>query len=471
MVIVRKTATSPSPDLGPVDASTGRKRGHGVPPGDEPASKTSLLVGNQMQEPAANQPERSLARVRLSPLKSAEVLPIRSVVQSLENYRLRAPDGLPVANAQGLRVIKDRLYADIAPGEIVLVRQTGTTGEYRATLTSELTASGPALAYDPRNRIWKLQGVYSSPDKGDVIDFDIDIDELIRGFSNDSRQKKRAHDGNDDSIERETLMAVTLVARGLTQFPPRQAELIRSELRVVESVFSDASQVIGMKLPDADSVYENFFGADHRTIAAQFADSVARGLALSREYQGTWGGDKFIGVDVDNQSSAWMYKKDFHGRFFINRKFMKRGMLSVSLGHEMLHTNRVDRFKAIGPNAADFFYLHDNLQTLLDSDSRIVYDVSERSVSDAIMRGGLTVDYMKATSDYHDSFLFGVSDYLGIVDDVELDEAVGLFNANSQLRAHMAANNADSIFFAAKSLQAWYRSKIEYVRLDSLIDD
>ncbi|MFJ2529338.1 hypothetical protein [Pseudomonas helmanticensis] len=468
MVIVRKTATSPSPGLGPVDASAGRKRGCGVLPGDGPARKASHLEDNQVQEPAAQQPELSLARIRLSPLKSAEVLPIRSVVQSLEDYRLRAPASLPAANAQGLRVIKDRLYADIAPGEIVLVRQTATTGEYRATLASELTASGPALVYEPQNRIWKLQGAQSSPDKGDVID--IDIDELIRGFSNDSPQKHRAHDGNDDSIERDTLMDVNLVARGLTQFSPRQAELIRSELRVVETVFSDACDVIGMKLPDADKVYENFFGADHRIIAAQFADSVSRGLALSREYQGVWGGDKFIGVDVDNQSSAWMYKKDFHGRFFINRKFMKRGMLSVSLGHEMLHTNRVDRFKAIGPNAADFFYLHDNLQTLLVSDSRMAYDVSERSVSDAIMRGGLTVDYMKATSDYHDSFLFGVSDYLGRVDDVELDEAVELFNANSQLRAHMAANNADSIFFAAKSLQTWYRSKIEYERLDSLID-
>jgi hypothetical protein len=468
MVIVRKTATSSSPGLGPGDASTGRKRGRGVLPGDGPARKTSHFDDNQVQEPAANQPE-SLARVRLSPLKSAEVLPIRSVVQSLDDYRLKAPASLPAANAQGLRVIKDRLYADIAPGEIVLVRRTGTAGEFRATLTSELTASGPALAYDPQNRLWKLEGAQSPPDKGDVID--IDIDELIRGFSNDSPQKNRAHDGNDDSIERDTLMDVTLVARGLTHFSPRQAELIRSELRVVETVFADANDVIAMKLPDADTVYENFFGADHRTIAAQFADSVSRGLALSREYQGVWGGDKFIGVNVDNQSSAWMYKRDFHGRFFINRKFMKRGMLSVSLGHEMLHTNRVDRFKAIGPNAADFFYLHDNLQTLLDSAPQIVYDISERSVSDAIMRGGLTVEYMQATSDYHDSFLFGVSDYLGIADDVELDEAVGLFNANSQLRAHMAANNADSIFFAAKSLQAWYRSKIEYMRLDSLIDE
>ncbi|WP_230669531.1 hypothetical protein [Pseudomonas fluorescens] len=468
MVIARKTATSSSPGRGPVDPGPSRKRGR-VPSDDGPAWKSSHLDENQARETAAIQPDLSLARVRPSSVQSAEVLPIRSGVLSLEDYRLKAPDSLPAANAQGFRVIKDRLYVDIAAGEIALVRQTATTGEYRATLVSERTASGPVLAFDPQNRIWKPEVAQSSPDKGDVID--IDIDELIRGIRNDSTEKHRVHDGNDDSIERDTLTEAALVARGLTQFSPIQAELIRSELRVVETVFSDANDVIAMKLPDADTVYESFFGADHRIVAAQFADSVARGLALSREYQGVWGGDKFIGVDIDNQTTAWMYKSDFHGRFFINRKFMKSGLLSMSFGHEMLHTNRVDRFKSIGANAADFFYLHGSQRALLNSDSRTVYDVPERGISDAIMRGGLTVDYLKATTDNHDSFLIGVSDYLGIPDDLDLDEAVRLFNADSQLRARMAANNADSLIFAAKSLQTWYHNKIEYAWLDSLIND
>ncbi|MBC8998057.1 hypothetical protein IAI51_16135 [Pseudomonas sp. N40(2020)] len=390
-------------------------------------------------------------------------------IKTLERYSLRAPANLPAANAQGLRVFKNRNYVDIAPGEIVLVRETGIAGEYRAALVSESAALGPALFFDPRSKIWSLERPRPLPDPGKVID--IDIDQLIREVRTDYAEKNRVHTGNDDSFEYTAAQEGTLVARGLKQFSPEQAAIIRSELKAVESIFSDANHVIGLKYPDADAVYKSFFGADHRAVMPRFTDAVGRGLALSREYQGVWGGEKFIGVDADNNSAAWMYKRDFHGRLFINRNYMQPGLLSLSLGHEMLHTNRVDRFQAIGPNAADYFYLDSRLGRLLDGDSLAVYDVPERGVSEAIMRGGLTVDYLKSFSDDHDAFLFGVSDYLGIGDDLDLQAAVDLFNANPQMRAHLAVNNADSLICAAKSMQVLHQSKAQYAWLDSLIED
>ncbi|PIF48371.1 hypothetical protein CLU80_0619 [Pseudomonas sp. 29] len=468
MGIVRKTATYSLSSPGLADANPSRKRSNGVLADDGPV-KNSRLDEPQTQVAAANQPEMSTTPFTVSALPSAGALPIRPVVGSLEHYRLKSPASLPTADAQGLRIFNGRQYVDIAHDEIVQVRQTAATGEYRATLASELAASGPALIFDPQNRLWKLAAAQPSSDLANVID--IDIDELIRGIRNESTAKKRIHDGSEDMIERDTLIGATLVARGLKQFKPKQAALIRSELRAIETVFSDANYAISQNLHEADAVYTSFFGADHRVVAGQFAESVSRGLALSREYQGVWGEEKFIGVDVDNDAAAWMYKRDFHGRFFINRKYMRRGILSMSLGHEMLHTNRVDRFQAIGPNAADFFYLSNHLQGLLSPDLPSIYDVPERGVSEAIMRGGLTVDYLKAFGDDHDSFLFGVSDYLGVDDDLDLHTAVELFNANSQMRAHMAANNADSVVYAAKSLQTLQRNKIEYAWLDSLIED
>ena len=143
----------------------------------------------------------------------------------------------------------------------------------------------------------------------------------------------------------------------------------------------------------------------------------------------------------------------------------------MSLGHEMLHTNRIDRFKAVGPNAADFFYLDASMRSLLGAEPQTIYDVAERGVSEVIMRGGLTVDYLNAFSNQHDSFLFRISDYLGIGDDLDLKTAVKLFNANPLMRAQMAANNADSIIYAAKSMQVLHRAKTEYAWLDSLIHD
>ena len=87
------------------------------------------------------------------------------------------------------------------------------------------------------------------------------------------------------------------------------------------------------------------------------------------------------------------------------------------------------------------------------------------------MRGGLTVEYLNVFMNDHSEFLSGVSHYLGMRDIPDLQTAVDLFNANPQMRAHMAANNADSIICATKSMQELHRSKTEYAWLDSLIED
>ena len=461
-------STSPS-NRNTLDATPTRKRSGHTPSDDGTPLKVfrpdEVSEGGALAEPA----EPSSPAITTTALQSAQILPMQPMDRSLARYSLRAPANLPAANALGLRVFKNRNYVDIAPGEIVLVRETGTAGEYRAALVSELAALGPVLFYHPRSKTWTLERPQPLPEPGKVID--IDIDQLVRKVRKDHAQKHRVHTGNDDSFEYTAAQEGALVARGLKQFPPEQAAIIRSELQAVESIFADAGHAIGQKYKDADAVYESFFGADYRAVTQRFADSVARGQALSSEYQGTWGGEKFVGVDADSNSAAWMYKRDFHGRFFINRKYMQRGVLSISLGHEMLHTNRIDRFQTIGPNAADYFYLDSRLGRLLDWDSLADYHVPERGVSEAIMRGGLTVEYLNAFTNDHDNFLFGVSDYLGVGDDLPLQTAVDLFNANPSLRAHLAVNNADSLVYAAKSMQTLHQSKTEYAWLDSLIDD
>jgi hypothetical protein len=468
MSIVRKPgATSPtSPDS--VDAPL-RKRPAGSPSGDGTPLKIYRSAPDQASQEAGAHSAAAFPAVTIAPLHSAPIRPASAQTNPLERYSLSAPANLPAANAQGLRVYKNRSYVDIAPGEIVLVRETGTAGEYRASLVSESAALGPALFLDPRSKLWTLERPQPLADPGKVMD--IDIDELIGEVRRAHAQKNRVHTGNDDAFEYTAAEEGALVARGLKQFSPEQAAIIRSELKAVENIFTDASHAIGLKYRDADAVYESFFGSGYLNVAQRFSDSVARGLALSREYQGVWGAEKFLGVDAQSNSAAWMYKRDFHGRLFINRKYMQRGTLSLSLGHEMLHTNRIDRFQAIGPNAADYFYLDGRLGRLLVWDSLAVYDLPERGVSEVIMRGGLTVDYLNAFSDDHDAFLFAVSDYLGIGDDLELQAAVDAFNASAPLRAQLAVNNADSLICAAKALQVLHQNKSEYSWLDSLVED
>ncbi|MFJ2537257.1 hypothetical protein [Pseudomonas sp. NPDC087614] len=443
MSIVRKPATTSSTIRSPADVDSPRRRPGNPLDGDGPAIKNFRPDAEQAHMEVARDPGASVPAVpavTITPLLSAGILPVRPEVKTLEHYLLKPPEKLAEANAQGFRVVKGRLYVDIAPGKIAQVRRDRTSGEYRATLLSELEPSGPVLFFEPQSKTWKLE-------------------------------RDRIHTGKDDVFELGLDAGTTLVARGLRQFPAEQAAIIRSELRVVQSTFSDASRAIALKYQEADAVYESYFGTDHQSVSPRFSECVSRGLAVSKEYQGFWGDDKFLGVDTAGNHLAWMYKGDFHGRVFINRKYLRAGALSLTLGHEMLHTNRIDRFAAIGPNASDYFYLGVEARAFLTSEPLTVYDVPERGVSEVIMRGGLTAEYLNVFMNDHSEFLSGVSHYLGMRDVPDLQTAVDLFNANPQMRAHMAANNADSIICATKSMQELHRSKTEYAWLDSLIED
>ncbi|WP_414893211.1 hypothetical protein [Pseudomonas sp. IT-232MI5] len=74
--------------------------------------------------------------------------------KSLESYRILAPDRLPRANTEGLRMYKGREYVDVAHDSIVMVGVDPQTGLYRAQLAAERVASGPLLLRDSDSSLW-----------------------------------------------------------------------------------------------------------------------------------------------------------------------------------------------------------------------------------------------------------------------------------------------------------------------------
>ncbi|MGX9862721.1 hypothetical protein [Pseudomonas moraviensis] len=74
--------------------------------------------------------------------------------QSLERYRIPAPERLSLANTEGLRTYKGREYVDVADGGIVLVGVDPQTGLYRAQLAAERVASGPLMLRDTGSGLW-----------------------------------------------------------------------------------------------------------------------------------------------------------------------------------------------------------------------------------------------------------------------------------------------------------------------------
>ncbi|MFG6204837.1 leucine-rich repeat domain-containing protein [Pseudomonas retamae] len=92
----------------------------------------------------------SVVEVRPAPTLAA----VSPLYRPLERYRINSAAGLPDADSEGLRVHKNRQYAQVADGGLVLVGVDPDTGLYRARLPSELLPSGPWMLRDSESGTW-----------------------------------------------------------------------------------------------------------------------------------------------------------------------------------------------------------------------------------------------------------------------------------------------------------------------------
>ncbi|MGE1177001.1 hypothetical protein [Pseudomonas sp. BW7P1] len=457
MVNGRKTHVSSSPARLATDSVPGLKRPGEMTMFQAPEIKVARRVPSWDQA----MPSGSDVSVTVTGLPTMENVSIRSVGMSLERFRLKLPPHMPVADGQGIRRFKGREFVDVAPGEIVQVRQDATTGEYRAMLPAEAMASGPTLALDPRTMLW-YAGELSIPGGIDnVISARPPLDLTGHKPAMDTRATTapgKLYEGRDDLFERQASGRVRIVARGMSQFEPRHSAILRAELNATHRIFTDAGKGLAAGYVEAESIFKGYFGKQHELIKSRISDCLSRGEALSTEYQGPWGQDKFVGVAFDRDRKAWMYPLDFHGRFFISLNHVEEGDFAVVLGHEMLHTNRINRFKGVGPGAVDYFYLDAQMANALDRPVP-AYDIAERGISEIIMQGGMTLAYLDGFTSDHSNFRAGVKEGLGFSGELDVRAAIELFNLIPFVRTWMASKNADSIIYAARSLQALHLAR------------
>jgi hypothetical protein len=87
---------------------------------------------------------------------------------SLDHYVTNTLAILPQVNSEGLRVIRQRTYAELSDGRIVLVAVDPGTGLYRARLPSELSPSGPVLLRDTDSGFWSLHEAVGSTTRAQI---------------------------------------------------------------------------------------------------------------------------------------------------------------------------------------------------------------------------------------------------------------------------------------------------------------
>ncbi|WP_460089657.1 leucine-rich repeat domain-containing protein [Pseudomonas sp. S2_E02] len=94
-------------------------------------------------------------RVSVNPRSSAiDEFAMRAAKYSLADYWIPAPKIFGEADAQGIRIVKQRQYVAVADDHVVQVVLDAESGLFRATLASELDPSGPLLKPDNEGRFW-----------------------------------------------------------------------------------------------------------------------------------------------------------------------------------------------------------------------------------------------------------------------------------------------------------------------------
>ncbi len=276
----------------------------------------------------------------------------------------------------------------------------------------------------------------------------------------------RYYPSENDQIEREIIPSGSvIVARGLHEFSSAQSSSIRSELLGAMSFFSGAQNAVHSGYMENTNILQGYFSQEYSSVMSKVLESMRRGEGLAREYHSPRGHGKFLGFSGGGENiNARVHAWDFYGRIAINVSPIGDVPFRAVLGHELLHLNRSSGMVTIGPNSVDHFYLNHHAQWALNSPVR-QYEIPQQGISEVIMGGGLTMQYLKAFTSDHRDFIFTVGEYMskmhpGIVFKGDLEDAVEFFNVSPNLRARMASENSDSITFAAISLHRLNQTRV-----------
>ncbi|MBS4087607.1 RHS repeat domain-containing protein [Pseudomonas rustica] len=271
----------------------------------------------------------------------------------------------------------------------------------------------------------------------------------------------RYYEGRNDEFEARLISSgKVILARGLSEFPQPPADIMRAQMQEAGSIYEGAQHALYSNLRGSKNVLQSYFGSSYRNITTRLLSYFASGEILARHYQEAAGDGKFIGaISIDAPFTAMVAPADNYGRVVVDMDFVSNRELPAVLAHELSHLIRVDGINVVGAGTMDNFYLGTLYPFLLGS-SATPDSITHQDISELILSGGLTVEYMDTFPGSGSDFSRTVESYMGIAGaGASLSDAVSLFNSNPDLRAEMSVKNADSVAYSAKSLNSLYRAR------------
>ncbi|WP_296182702.1 RHS repeat domain-containing protein [Pseudomonas sp. UBA1879] len=270
----------------------------------------------------------------------------------------------------------------------------------------------------------------------------------------------QVYEGINDAIERRMVaMGDQILWRGLSQFEPSSAARVRRALCEVNQMYTDAVRMVEAHPAEAAPILQSYFGSAHPTVMEGVKSAWVKTRELAAEYSQGWGQDKFVGViGGDAGQIAKSYRDDFHGRIIINRDDINNPEFNMTLAHELSHLKRVNRIKTVGPSTMDYFYLWESGLKTMTGRTESRHEVAMESVSEVLMNGRASIGFLyKQQAIFYQNFMPMVRSRDPSTRGGNMGIVISAFNARPDIRAQMAADNADSLAWSAYSLQRRYQ--------------
>ncbi|MDG9883639.1 RHS repeat protein [Pseudomonas sp. GD04058] len=206
-----------------------------------------------------------------------------------------------------------------------------------------------------------------------------------------------------------------------------------------------------------ESTMSAFFGPDYLPIAPAILNSWKRTATLFAEYSSPFRGyQKFLRVPQgDPYVLASVHHDDAEGLIRLSDRFFHPSVTSlrqsVTLIHELAHLGRVSGIPGTGASALDFFYL-DHRNPVSDS----IHIVEKGNLT--LSRVARPIHLMLEIARFNQWFIHSISEESMTYTDslsrheMKVADAIDAFNTNSQLRATVAARNADSLAWAVAAI-------------------
>ncbi|MFJ4157611.1 RHS repeat-associated core domain-containing protein, partial [Pseudomonas sp. NPDC089752] len=250
----------------------------------------------------------------------------------------------------------------------------------------------------------------------------------------------------------------TIQSTGLHTFtdPAKRAMIINALDQALDTL-NYVTSLNPQELPV--DLMESFFGPDHLTVTADVVRAWTTTKNVLTDYADPpRGHGKFSSATSTNPAAmAVVFRADFQQPVLIFDEFFSDKTTdqqrSSVLIHEITHVRRAPKIRTIGMGSEDYFYLIDEHPR---EDSRnIVYDGNltdeDLTLGTELFNAIAKLQHLNIIDVNTDTLTHGSSED---PEEMHRIDAIEEFNENSTLRARVAANNADSLAYAATLIAA-----------------